>query len=636
MEDWLDLPFDDIPIEDTPAAPARPVSVSELSARLKSTVERTFTGLAVEGEISNCRQWSSGHVYFTLKDDYAQIRAVMFRMTARQLKFRPEDGMRVIAFGRISVYEVKGEYQLIVDALQPHGLGALQAAFDQLKRKLQAEGLFDAAQKRPLPVLPRRIGVVTSLDGAAVRDIVRVLCHRHPTARIVIRPARVQGDGAAADLIRALRAIVVRVTGVDVVIIGRGGGSAEDLWAFNDEGLARAIAACPVPVISAVGHEVDFTIADFVADVRAATPSNAAELVVDRADNFRARIDRARARGSSQVLSVRRRTPEPAGRSARHPARASGRSGSSCATATVRSSRCGCGHAMRDRLGRQAQRFDGLRRRLERRDVRRVTADLRDAHRARRRPAADARHRPPAAPWQARGAGAGGSARRDEPARRARPRLRGLLEREPDEYHSIRARGRARRGRARHARRRRAGCRVEGRRQTTGHEPSIKDFESAIAELEKIVKQLEEGDLPLDKSLALFERGVELSRYCHDQLGAAQRRIEHADRARRAQGRVAPARRRRRRSVGGVAGPGLSAYLDELRQTSRPRSSAVVASGRYPPLIADAMRYSLMGGGKRLRPCLTLAAAERVGALHGSRRRTTRARSPCPRRAPWR
>ncbi|HEX7779742.1 MAG TPA: exodeoxyribonuclease VII large subunit, partial [Vicinamibacterales bacterium] len=287
MEDWLDLPFDEIPIEDVPARPPRPISVSELSARLKSTVERTFSGLVVEGEVSNCRQWSSGHVYFTLKDDYSQIRAVVFRMTARQLKFRPEDGMRVIAYGRISVYEVKGEYQLIVDALEPHGLGALQAAFDQLKRKLQAEGLFEAARKRPLPVFPRRIGVVTSLDGAAVRDILRVLCHRHPTVRIVIRAARVQGDGAAADLIRALR-VVTRVAEVDVVILGRGGGSVEDLWAFNDESLARAIAACPVPVISAVGHEVDFTIADFVADVRAATPSNAAELVVDRADNFRA------------------------------------------------------------------------------------------------------------------------------------------------------------------------------------------------------------------------------------------------------------------------------------------------------------------------------------------------------------
>jgi exodeoxyribonuclease VII large subunit len=374
MEDWLDLPFDDIPIEDdVPARPAHPLSVSELSARLKGTVERAFTGLAVEGEISNCRQWSSGHVYFTLKDDFAQIRAVVFRMTARQLKFRPEDGMRVIAYGRISVYEVKGEYQLIVDALEPHGLGALQAAFDQLKRKLQAEGLFDAARKRPLPVFPRRIGVVTSLDGAAVRDILRVLCHRHPTVRIVIRAARVQGDGAAADLIRALR-VVTRVAEVDVVIIGRGGGSAEDLWAFNDEALARAIAACPVPVISAVGHEVDFTIADFVADVRAATPSNAAELVVDRADNFRTRIERASAR-LIQVLRYaaerRRQQADRLGmRLQQWPVRIVMRD------RDRHELMLRLGHAMRHRVSRHAQRFDALRRRLERRDVRRVAADL--------------------------------------------------------------------------------------------------------------------------------------------------------------------------------------------------------------------------------------------------------------------
>ena len=202
--------------------------------------------------------------------------------------------MRVVARGRLSVYEVKGEYQLVCDALEPHGLGALQAAFEQLKRTLQAEGLFDAARKRPLPVLPRRIGVVTSLDGAALaRHPAHPDARAIPPRAIVIRPARVQGEGAArrsgARAARPSRAC----PDVDVVIIGRGGGSAEDLWAFNDEALARAIAACPVPVISAVGHEVDFTIADFVADVRAATPSNAAELVVDRADNFRTRIDRA-------------------------------------------------------------------------------------------------------------------------------------------------------------------------------------------------------------------------------------------------------------------------------------------------------------------------------------------------------
>ena len=370
MEDWLDLPFDD----DEPAPLRRPWSVSEVTARIRSLLETEFTGIAVEGEISNCRQWSSGHIYFTLKDDQAQLRAVMFRLTARTLKFKLEDGMRVIARGRLSVYDQKGEYQIICDALEPHGLGALQAAFEQLKRKLQAEGLFDSARKRPLPVLPRRIGVVTSLDGAAVRDICRVLTARYPTARIVIRAARVQGEGAAGDLVRALRAIA-RVDELDVVIVGRGGGSAEDLQAFNDEALARAICACPVPVVSAVGPEVDFTIAEFVADVRAATPSNAAELVVDRADNFRARIDRAERRllaAMSMAVRARTQRADRADAKLRRWPTAVVMQDRDCQEYELR-----LAHAMRDRLARVGQGFDGLRRRLERRDVRRVTADLR-------------------------------------------------------------------------------------------------------------------------------------------------------------------------------------------------------------------------------------------------------------------
>ena len=360
----------------TPARslPNVPLSVSELSAQLKQTIEGRFSRVLVEGEVSNCRAWSSGHIYFTLKDDYAQIRAVMFRSQARQLKFSVDDGLRVVARGRLSLYEVKGDYQLIVDALEPHGLGALQAAFEHLKRTLQAEGLFDAARKRPLPVLPRRIGIVTSADGAALHDILRVIGQRHSTARIVVRPARVQGDEAPADLVRALRAIV-KVPEVDVVIIGRGGGSAEDLWAFNDERLARAIAACPVPVISAVGHEVDFTIADFVADVRAATPSNAAELVVDRADNFRARIDRATERLSAlmtRLQDVRHQRVERATLRLEHwPAKIELRE------RDRQDLDRRLGHALRSGLGRETQRFQQLRRRLERRDIRRVIADLR-------------------------------------------------------------------------------------------------------------------------------------------------------------------------------------------------------------------------------------------------------------------
>ena len=368
MTEWLDLPFDD-----QPASPPPPLSVSEVTARLKACVESRFGMVHVEGEISNCRPWSSGHVYFTLKDDFAQLRAVVFRTTARQLKFKLEDGMHVVARGRISVYEVKGEYQMVVDAVEPHGLGALQAAFEQLKRRLQADGLFEPSRKRALPVLPRRIGVVTSLDGAAVRDILRVITRRYPTARVVVRPARVQGEGASRDLVVALKAIA-RVPEVDVIIIGRGGGSAEDLWAFNDETLARAIAACPVPVISAVGHEVDFTIADFVADVRAATPSNAAEIVVDRAENFLARIGRADQRLRQALARAMERGRQTTGRLTlrlgQWPVRVALRD-RDVDKLGMRLSAC-----MRAATDRQRDRFDGLRRRLERRDARQVLAAL--------------------------------------------------------------------------------------------------------------------------------------------------------------------------------------------------------------------------------------------------------------------
>lgn len=283
------------PVVGARLSPRRALSVSELSAEIRALLEGEIGERFVEGEISNCRLWNTGHLYFTLKDDASQIRAVMFRSSAQRLKFKPEDGLHIVARGRVSVYEVKGEYQLVCDQMEPRGLGALQLAFEQLKKKLQAEGLFDAARKRALPALPRKIGVVTSLDGAAVRDILKVLARRYPNAQVVIRPSRVQGEDAAADLVRGLT-LIGRVPGVDVVIIGRGGGSIEDLWAFNDEALARAIAACPVPVISAVGHEVDFTIADFVADLRAPTPSAGAEMVVSRREELCAMIDRHQGR----------------------------------------------------------------------------------------------------------------------------------------------------------------------------------------------------------------------------------------------------------------------------------------------------------------------------------------------------
>ena len=300
MTSLFDLPFEEperpaVPPaaepQPAPPAPRRVLTVTELTGRIRALIEERFVEVWVEGELSNSRVWNTGHMYFTLKDAGAQIKGVMFRSALRALRFTPQDGLRVVARGRVSVYDPKGEYQLICEHIEPEGLGALQLAFDQLKQRLAAEGLFDERRKRPLPALPRKIGVVTSLDGAAVRDIIHVLQRRYPNAHIVIRPARVQGEGAALDIARALAAIG-RVPGVDVVIVGRGGGSIEDLWAFNEEVVARAIAACPVPTISAVGHETDVTIADFVADLRAPTPSAAAEMVVARKDDFGARIDR--------------------------------------------------------------------------------------------------------------------------------------------------------------------------------------------------------------------------------------------------------------------------------------------------------------------------------------------------------
>lgn len=299
MTTLFDLPFEEPDPEPeerpAPAVQAAPVrhilTVSELTAGLRDLLETTFPEVWVEGELSNAKVWTTGHLYFTLKDGGAQIKGVMFRSALRYLKFKPEDGLRVVVRGRISVYDPKGEYQIVSEHIEPHGYGPLQLAFEQLKKKLAAEGLFDEARKRPLPSLPRRIGIVTSVDGAALRDIIRVLQRRHPNASVVIAPSRVQGEEAAGEIVRALRQLA-RIEGVDVIIVGRGGGSLEDLWAFNEEKVARAIAASPVPVISAVGHETDFTIADFVADLRAATPSAAAELVVRRKDEFCGQIDR--------------------------------------------------------------------------------------------------------------------------------------------------------------------------------------------------------------------------------------------------------------------------------------------------------------------------------------------------------
>jgi len=257
----------------------QPITVSELTKRISSALSvPAFQSLAVEGEISNFVHHASGHMYFSLKDAHSRVKAVMFRSRNRLLNFLPKNGETVIAVGSVGVYEPSGEYQLYVEMLFPKGTGDLHLAFEKLKAKLEAEGLFDAARKRPLPLLPRKVGVITSPSGAALRDIIRVLTRRFPAVQILVFPALVQGEGAPESLIKALQ--LAQDTDCDVLIMGRGGGSFEELNAFNDEQLARAIANSAIPVVSAVGHETDFTIADFVADLRAPTPSAAAELVV--------------------------------------------------------------------------------------------------------------------------------------------------------------------------------------------------------------------------------------------------------------------------------------------------------------------------------------------------------------------
>ena len=257
----------------------RVFTVRDLVATVRTALEREYTDIWIGGEISNYRPAESGHLYFTLKDGEAQLRVVMFRLQARLLRFRPENGMEIVARGRVTVYENRGELQLIAEYLEPKGAGALQIAFEQLKAKLAAEGLFDQSRKKPIPMLPRSIGVVTSPRGAAIHDILNVVRRRHATARLLIYPAQVQGEAAASEVASGVR-YFNKSRKVDVIVVARGGGSLEDLAAFNDEGLARVIAASELPVISAVGHETDFTIADFVADLRAPTPSAAAEIVI--------------------------------------------------------------------------------------------------------------------------------------------------------------------------------------------------------------------------------------------------------------------------------------------------------------------------------------------------------------------
>jgi len=292
------------------AAARRVWRVADLVSAARTSLEREYTDVWVEGEISNFRPADSGHLYFTLKDGDAQLRIVMFRSSVRLLRFKPAEGLAVIARGRVTIYEPRGELQLSAEYLEPKGAGALQIAFEQLKAKLAAEGLFDAARKKPLPALPRRIGIVTSPRGAAIQDMLNILRRRHASVPILVYPAQVQGEAAPAEL-RAGIQYFNRERNAEVIIVARGGGSIEDLAAFNDEALARAIASSAIPVISAVGHETDFTIADFVADLRAPTPSAAAELVIESRHQLEERVASLRqrlARGARYRLLLARQT----------------------------------------------------------------------------------------------------------------------------------------------------------------------------------------------------------------------------------------------------------------------------------------------------------------------------------------
>jgi len=288
-------------INESLVKPDRVYTVSEITRLVKLEVENAFPVLWVEGEISNCRCYPSGHIYFTLKDEQCQLQAVMWRSNARLLKFDLKDGLKVVCRGKISIYEARGQYQLMADLIEPKGKGALQLAFEQLKEKLRAEGLFDPKHKKPLPLFPKRVGIVTSPRGAAIIDILRTLERRFARLHILIYPAKVQGEGAADEIVEGID-FLGRQPGIDVLIVGRGGGSIEDLWAFNEEKVARAIFRSPIPVISAVGHEVDYTIADFVADIRASTPSVAAEIVIKEEKALVDRIDGLYGRLSQSML----------------------------------------------------------------------------------------------------------------------------------------------------------------------------------------------------------------------------------------------------------------------------------------------------------------------------------------------
>jgi exodeoxyribonuclease VII large subunit len=296
LDSYLNIKTNQEPLEDSPEEiNEKFFTVSEITRGIKTSLEHRFSNIGVLGEISNVRKPGSGHVYLTLKDKNSQLQAVVFRNTASRIKFELKDGMEVISFGSVTVYEPRGQYQLIINKMEPKGIGALQLAFQQLKEKLEKEGLFDHAHKKTIPFIPQKIGIVTSPTGAAIKDILNIIDRRFANVEILIYPVKVQGEGAAQEIAEAITELN-NYSDIDVIITGRGGGSLEDLWAFNEETVARSIYNSRIPVISAVGHEIDITIADLVADKRALTPSEAGELVVPRKDLLIEKIEKFNAR----------------------------------------------------------------------------------------------------------------------------------------------------------------------------------------------------------------------------------------------------------------------------------------------------------------------------------------------------
>ena len=310
LDSYLNIKTNQEPLEDSPEEiNEKFFTVSEITREIRTSLEHKFSNVSVLGEISNVRKPGSGHVYLTLKDKNAQLQAVVFRNTASRTKFELKDGMEVVSFGSITVYEPRGQYQLIINKIEPKGIGALQLAFQQLKEKLEKEGLFDHAHKKTIPFIPQKIGIVTSPTGAAIKDILNIIDRRFTNVEILIYPVRVQGDGAALEIAEAISELS-NYSDIDVIITGRGGGSLEDLWAFNEEIVARSIYSSRIPIISAVGHEIDITIADLVADKRALTPSEAGELVVPRKDLLIEKIEKFKARLLQSLTGKLRLTKE--------------------------------------------------------------------------------------------------------------------------------------------------------------------------------------------------------------------------------------------------------------------------------------------------------------------------------------